>query len=126
MDVKQQFAKKLKELRAAKGFTQATLAEAAECSQSTIRDYENRVTFPGPDMIALLAKALQVKISVLFDFDQDEVVTIGPFASSLKYLGLLNQLDKESLEYVEAIIHGAIEGQREKEEEARKTSLNKA
>jgi transcriptional regulator with XRE-family HTH domain len=64
-DVVQHFAAKLKELRRNRGYSQATLSEAASVSTSYITRLENGLVAPGIDLVARLATALGVAITDL-------------------------------------------------------------
>lgn len=64
-DVVQHFAARLKELRRSRGYSQATLAEAASVSTSYITRLENGLVAPGIDLVSRLATALGVAITDL-------------------------------------------------------------
>ncbi|HIP72420.1 MAG TPA: XRE family transcriptional regulator [Anaerolineae bacterium] len=66
--LRQQFAKRLKELRQQKGMTQEELATSSKLSISFIRALEQNVHSPSLTSIELLAKALSVEPKDLFDF----------------------------------------------------------
>ena len=64
-DVVRHFAARLKELRRNRGYSQATLAEAASVSTSYVTRLENGLVAPGIDLVARLASALGVAITDL-------------------------------------------------------------
>lgn len=57
---------RLKELRAARGLTQAELAGAVGVSRKTINTVENRVFIPSTVLALKLARALDCPVSDLF------------------------------------------------------------
>ena len=67
--LRQQFAKRLKELREQKGLTQEDLAKASGLSISFIRAVEQSVNAPSFETIEALASALQVKVKSFFEFE---------------------------------------------------------
>lgn len=66
--LRQQFAKRLKELREQKGMTQEELAKASGLSVSFIRSIEQCVNAPSFESIEALTKALNLEAKELFDF----------------------------------------------------------
>ncbi|MDD0853018.1 helix-turn-helix domain-containing protein [Halobacteriovorax sp. GB3] len=68
MNVKKTFSRNLKALRKGK-FTQASLAEACDVSHSTIRSYENCVSFPSAEILESLSSILEVPVAKLLDSD---------------------------------------------------------
>lgn len=70
--LRQQFAKRLKELRQQKGMTQEDFAKATGLSVSFIRAIEQGVNTPSFDSLELLARALNTKIVTLFDFEVED------------------------------------------------------
>jgi transcriptional regulator with XRE-family HTH domain len=65
------FGQRLKNLRQARGFTQAELAKRIGCSQQIVEHYENRAKYPPIAMIPVIAKALRVST--------DELLGVKPF-----------------------------------------------
>lgn len=57
----------LYELRIARGLSERELARRSGISKSTINNIENLRTSPTLDQLSVLAKALNVKITDLFD-----------------------------------------------------------
>lgn len=66
--LRQQFAKRLKELREQRGMTQEELAKASGLSISFIRAVEQGVNAPSFESIEALTKALNLEAKELFDF----------------------------------------------------------
>lgn len=66
--LRQQFAKRLKELREQRGMTQEELAKASGLSISFIRAVEQGVNAPSFDSMEALAKALAVEAIDFFQF----------------------------------------------------------
>ena len=60
----------LKELRKAKGLTQADLASAAGVSRKTINTIENKVFVPSTVLALTLAKVLDVSVHDIFELDE--------------------------------------------------------
>lgn len=66
--LEQQFGKKLRELRKARGLTQEQLAEKVNVSYQAISNIERGLTGPSFTTLAVIARALKVKPRDLFDF----------------------------------------------------------
>ena len=64
--LRQQFAKRLRELRQQKGMTQEELASESGLSISFIRSVEQGVNAPSFESLEALAKALAVEVRELF------------------------------------------------------------
>lgn len=67
--LRQQFAKRLKELRQQKNWTQEDLSIATGLSVSFIRAIEQTVNTPSFDSIEAIATALDLDVKDLFDFN---------------------------------------------------------
>jgi transcriptional regulator with XRE-family HTH domain len=67
--LRQQFAKRLKELRKQKRMTQEDLAKASGLSISFVRSVEQGVNAPSFESIEAIASALHVNVNVLFEFE---------------------------------------------------------
>jgi transcriptional regulator with XRE-family HTH domain len=65
-ELRQQFAKRLRELRQQKGMTQEELASESGLSISFIRSVEQGVNAPSFESLEALAKALAVEVRELF------------------------------------------------------------
>ncbi len=74
--LRNQFAKRLKDLRTQKGMTQEDLAHFSGLSVSFIRGIEQGVYAPSFESIEVLALALEVKVKILFDFDTSSWLNI--------------------------------------------------
>lgn len=61
------FSRKLKDIVEAKGVTQAWLADKAETTEATISRYMQGVHKPNLDVVARIAKALNVSIDYMMD-----------------------------------------------------------
>ena len=59
------FAKKLKELRAVEGLTQAKLAKKLNVSRSCLANYESRKRRPDDDMVKTIAEIFGVSVGYL-------------------------------------------------------------
>ena len=59
----------LKELRKAKGLTQADLASAAGVSRKTINTIENKVFVPSTVLALTLAKVLEISVHDIFELE---------------------------------------------------------
>lgn len=75
-EIVRQFAAKLKELRAARGMTQADLAQKADISPTYISELETADTTPGIDVIARLAGALGVAPSELLPSEEEDELPV--------------------------------------------------
>jgi transcriptional regulator with XRE-family HTH domain len=67
MDIKKKFGQKVKKLRQAKGLSQEALAYDAELDRTYIPSIEKGERNVSITVIEKIAKALKVKISILFD-----------------------------------------------------------
>jgi len=67
--IKTNFGKNIKFLRFRKGYSQADLAEKANISVIFLSNIERGVKFPKPEVMSRIAKALEVKVSELFNSD---------------------------------------------------------
>ena len=67
--LKKKFGKRVKELRKSHKLTQEQMAEMVNLEPPNVSKMENGLHFPLPDKIEKLAKALQVDIKDLFDFE---------------------------------------------------------
>jgi transcriptional regulator with XRE-family HTH domain len=65
--LRQQFAKRLKELREQKGMTQEELAKASGLSVSFIRSVEQGVSAPSFESIEKIAQVLEIPIKEFFN-----------------------------------------------------------
>lgn len=66
--LRQQFAKRLKELRKQRGMTQEELAVATGLSVSFVRSIEQGINAPSFESIEIIASALSVTVIAMFDF----------------------------------------------------------
>jgi transcriptional regulator with XRE-family HTH domain len=64
-DLRQAFAANLRRLRHAKGISQEGLAYAAEVNRSYLSKLEKGVSYPGLEIIAKLANALDIEAAEL-------------------------------------------------------------
>jgi len=67
--VKAALGKNIKFLRSRRGFTQAVLAEKADISIIFLSSVERGAKYPKPDVLARLARALEVEVFELFKGD---------------------------------------------------------
>ena len=72
------FGKRLRELRTAKMLTQETVAELIDISPENYSRIENGLSFPKPENITKISKALGVEVADLFQFstlnDYDKIL----------------------------------------------------
>jgi transcriptional regulator with XRE-family HTH domain len=67
MDIKKKFGKQVKKLRLEKGISQETLAHLSELDRTYIPSIEKGLRNVSITVVEKIAKALSVKISLLFD-----------------------------------------------------------
>jgi transcriptional regulator with XRE-family HTH domain len=67
--IKATLGKNIKFLRTRRGFTQAVLAEKADISIIFLSSVERGTKYPKPDVLARIAKALEVEVFELFKGD---------------------------------------------------------
>ena len=94
--LKIKFGKRVKELRKSKGITQEQIAELISIEPPNVSKMENGLHFPQPEKIEKIAKALDIDIKDLFDFEhikkRDELV---------KYITTsLNDFDLKTIELI--------------------------
>ena len=65
MTLRADFARNLASIREERGLTQRVLADRAGLSVGTIRGYEQRVNWPEPERMELLARTLQTTVGEL-------------------------------------------------------------
>ena len=70
MGIKEAFAKRLKEIRKKRGYTQEQLAELVDVAPRHISFIETAKSFPSTDLIERLCKTLKVSYSELFSFNE--------------------------------------------------------
>jgi transcriptional regulator with XRE-family HTH domain len=68
-NVKEQLGLRIQELRKNKGLNQAELSEMISVDAKHISRLETGVTFPSPATLEAIAKALDVQIKELFEFE---------------------------------------------------------
>ena len=66
---KKQFGKRIKEIRKNKGLTQEQIAEKIGIEPPNVSKLESGMHFPLPENIEKIAKALNVDVKELFDFE---------------------------------------------------------
>lgn len=66
--MKKLFGKKLRELRRQKNITQEQMAEKIDIKPENYSRIENGLSFPKPENIVKISKALEVEIAELFQF----------------------------------------------------------
>ena len=64
-------ANRLRDLRSARGLTQAALAEAVGVSRKTINTIENRVFVPSTVLALRLARVLEVPVEEIFHLEEE-------------------------------------------------------
>lgn len=68
MSIKNQFGKRIKEIRKSKGYTQEQLAEKIGIEPPNVSKLEKGLHFPLPENIEKISNALNVDVKDLFDF----------------------------------------------------------
>jgi len=67
-ELKEQFGRRLKEVRLDRGLTQQQVADALETTVQTISSLERGVHWPSYETLSALLKVLKAKPKELFDF----------------------------------------------------------
>lgn len=94
--LKQKFGRRVKELRKSKGLTQEQIAELINIEPPNVSKLENGLHFPQPEKIEKIAKALDVTIHDLFDFEH-----IQKKQDLIKHIkSMIDELDIKALELV--------------------------
>ena len=90
--------KRIKELRLAKGWTQAALAEALGCESMTVSRYERGEYAPSIEMLEQIANVLGVKVEAFFTIQDDA----QPTTSNLRHhlCDIAYQADETSLKEI--------------------------
>ncbi len=96
MNLKEAFAKRLKEIRKKRGFTQEELAEAVEVAPRHISFIETAKSFPSADLIERLCKTLNINYSELFksdnEFSREELIE--------NIVAIIKKTDTDKLNYI--------------------------
>ena len=94
--LKDKFGKRVKELRKSKGLTQEQIAELINIEPPNVSKMENGLHFPQPEKIEKIAKALDINIKDLFDFEhfQKKEDLVKHITSSL------NEFDLKTIELI--------------------------
>ncbi len=94
--LKLKFGKRVKELRKKAGITQEQMAELIGIEPPNISKMESGMHFPQPEKIERIAKALDVSISDLFEFEH-----IMPRQSLIRYINTeIENLSDNALQMV--------------------------
>ncbi|MCL2833226.1 MAG: helix-turn-helix domain-containing protein [Treponema sp.] len=98
-NIKEIFAKNLKQFRQIRGWSQAFLAEKAEVSTNYIGMLENSVKFPSAEMVQKLAIALDIDPTDLFSKKNDHILMIKTYqkAALEEIQTVLNDLVNEKI-----------------------------
>lgn len=96
MTLKQEFAKRLKELRKKRGLTQEQLAELVSVDFRHISFLETARSFPSSELIERLCKVLNVTYSELFNF----TTKISRQELLEKFNNIIKSLDDKKLHYL--------------------------
>lgn len=96
LNLKQLFGRRLAALREAKGLEQHQLARLVGKKDKYISAIETGRNFPRPEMISLLAKALEMPVSALFFFEgiDDDPKALRKQIESLSQVSDVSQLRK--------------------------------
>lgn len=116
MEYRELFAKRLKEARIARGFTQDRLAQLSGVHANAIAKYETAVIIPSVETLKKLAEALEVSADY-FVFDQatmEGVPKINDPALFSKY-SELESLDENERDAVLTILNALIASHRHRE-----------
>jgi transcriptional regulator with XRE-family HTH domain len=98
-EIVRRFAARLRELRHARGMTQATLAQAAQVTSTYIGRLENGGAAPGIDLVARLAKALGAELTELLPTtDPPDPVDVLRIQAQRLFDGLLPAANRETLQ----------------------------
>jgi transcriptional regulator with XRE-family HTH domain len=98
-DVQTLLARNLKKYRKILGFSQAQLAERANCSTTFIGNIEIKKRFPSPQYLDRIVKALDIKPEALFA-EKDDPKAITQYAERQKRKA---QLEKDVIKAVSKI-----------------------
>ncbi len=99
--LKQKFGKRVREIRKSKGLTQEQIAELINIEPPNVSKMESGLHFPQPDKIEKLAKALDVNIQELFDFEH-----IQKKQDLINYINKsISEFDTKKLELVYKFIY---------------------
>jgi len=103
-----QLGKRIRELRKAKKFTQARLAERASLSEACIGTIERGHRIPRIPNLQRIASALEVELKDIFDFHPEKITTSEEALEEL-YRSIKGKSRKEILKVAEVakIIYGS-------------------
>ncbi|MCE9564028.1 MAG: helix-turn-helix transcriptional regulator [Planctomycetes bacterium] len=98
-EIVRRFASRLRELRHARGMTQAELARQSQVTTTYIGRLENQGAAPGIDLVARLAVALGVELNELLPtIDPPDPVDVLREQAQRLFAGLLPGADRETLQ----------------------------
>ena len=92
------------EIRLARGWTQAQLAEQVHLSVESISRLERGVNIPSLKTIDLIANTLDVRLVEFFDFENQEPVDKAYERELSKLIAFLRKLSKEEIALVHKIL----------------------
>ena len=101
-DMKRNIGSRIKHLRTARGFTQATLAEAVGVSTEAISNIERGVNFPSFENLIKIAEIL--KCALVDIFDGVEKKTFSRAAVEGKILAAVKSLPNDKLDLAMKLI----------------------
>lgn len=94
--LKEKFGNRLREIRKAKGYTQEQVAEKIGIEPPNISKLEKGAHFPLPENIEKIAKALDIDIRELFDFQHFDEKNV--LIKKLK--NYIDNADKKEIEFL--------------------------
>ena len=100
-DLTKKLGKRIKELRKFKKLSQSDLAELINVEVVTISRFENGTRFPKKENLQNLAKALNVEMKDLFDFNHHETKT----ELQKDIQNMLKKATEKDLKYIHRILH---------------------
>jgi len=103
-ELKATLGKNIKNLRACREYSQATLAEKADVSITYLSKIERGLKFPKPDILSQLADGLGVELYELFKTDY--VPKVAPVVESEYTKRIINRLSKEMAQKMTRMMNG--------------------
>jgi len=102
-NIREIFAKNLKQFRQARGWSQAYLAEKTEASTNYIGMLENSIKFPSSEMVQKLAVALDIDPTDLFSKENDHISFIKNYQKTVleDVQSIINNLFNEKIQLLE-------------------------
>ena len=97
---KYSFGAKVRAIRKKKGITQIEFANRVGVTQRVVSYYENDSKNPSIELVEKIAKALEVSVKSLLNFNEEIPEQASPIRDVQKRLSLIPKLSREEQKYI--------------------------